>query len=62
MIPKLISDANNARIKEAVDEMKVEVAREYEKAIYILQFLVCEENERERKMKENDYGLTEEDF
>ena len=42
--------------------MKSQIAREYEKSIYILQFLVCDESEIETKLKENDYGLTEADF
>ena len=42
--------------------MKVDIAREYEKTIYIIQFLVCDEKEIPLKIKENDFGLTEEDF
>jgi len=61
MTPKLLGEGN-AQVKKAVEEMRVDIAREYEKSIYVLQFLVCEEGERETKVKENDYGLTEEDF
>ena len=42
--------------------MRNEIAREYEKTIYIIQFLVCDEKDLQCKIKENDYGLTEEDF
>ena len=62
IVPKLLGESNASQIKKYVDEMKQDIAREYEKTIYILQFLVCDENEIEYKIKENDYGLTEADF
>ena len=45
------------------DELRLEVAREYEKTIYILQFLtISDQNETQARMKENDFGLGEEEF
>ncbi|CDW72803.1 UNKNOWN [Stylonychia lemnae] len=61
IVPKLLSESS-PQIKSIVDQFKVEIAREYEKTIYILQLLICDEEEIEDKIKENDYGLTEKDF
>ena len=44
------------------DEMKMDIAREYEKTIYIMQFLVCEEEEIPKRIKENDFGITQDDL
>lgn len=42
--------------------MKSQVAKEYEKAIYVLEILDCEESEVPLKIKENDYDLKFSDF
>jgi hypothetical protein len=42
--------------------MKIEISKEYEKTIYIMQFLVCEEDEIPKRIKENDFGLTKDDL
>ena len=47
---------------EIVQEIKSQIAREYEKALYILDLLDCEENEIPLKIKENDFGLNASDF
>jgi hypothetical protein len=44
------------------DEMKMDISKEYEKTIYIMQFLVCEEEEILKRIKENDFGLTQDDL
>lgn len=61
IVPKLLNE-NNKDVKKAVEDMRSGIAREYEKTIYILQFLVCDVNDIADKIKENDYGLSEEDF
>ena len=42
--------------------MLKDIASEYEKTIYILEFFQCDEDDIASRIKENDYGLTQEDF
>lgn len=66
IVPKLLSESSSSQTSKHVlrlrDEMKMEIAREYEKTIYILQFLVIDEKEIATRIKENDFGLTVDDF
>lgn len=43
-------------------KLKSEIAREYEKTIFILQFLNCDGKDIATRIRDNEYGLTEEDF
>eukprot|EP00347_Sterkiella_histriomuscorum_P021714 403333020 len=62
IVPKMLGEGSQSNTKRFVDEMRQDIAREYEKTIYILQLIVCDEEEIEYKIQENDYGLTEQDF
>ncbi len=66
IVPKLLSETSSSSSNKLIlrlrDEMKFDIAREYEKTIYIMQFLVCEEEEIPKRIKENDFGLTEQDL
>ena len=51
--------------EKIIEESRHEIAREFEKTIYILEILeIAENDEREMmlKIKENDYGLKFNDF
>jgi hypothetical protein len=49
LVPKLVSESSSSTANKIVsrlrDEMKVQIAKEYEKTIFILQFLTCDEGE-----------------
>ena len=64
IVPKLTIPDNNISkgIIKMRDEMRIEIAKEYEKTIYIMQFLTCDERDIATKIRENEYGLKEEDF
>ena len=66
LVPKLVSESSSSTANKIVsrlrDEMKVQIAKEYEKTIFILQFLTCDEVEVQTRIEENEFGLTEEDF
>ena len=66
LVPKLVSESSsttaNKTLTKLRDEMKVQIAKEYEKTIFILQFLTCDEGEVQTRIEENEFGLTEEDF
>jgi hypothetical protein len=47
------SSASNKLILRLRDEMKNEIAREYEKTIYIMQFLVCQEEDINKRIQDN---------
>jgi|LauGreDrversion4_2_1035121.scaffolds.fasta_scaffold35787_3 hypothetical protein len=57
IVPKLQSEtsstASNKLILRLRDEMKNEIAREYEKTIYIMQFLVCQEEDINKRIQDN---------
>jgi hypothetical protein len=44
------------------DEMLRDIASEYEKTIYILEFFQCDEDDIATRIKDNDYGLTQQDL
>jgi len=66
LVPKLVSESSSTTANKTLtrlrDEMKVQIAKEYEKTIFILQFLTCDEGEVQTRIEENEFGLTEEDF
>ena len=66
LVPKVISESSSSTANKSVtrlrEEMKIAIAKEYEKTIFILQFLTCDENEVQMRINENEFGLTEEDF
>ena len=66
LVPKVISESSSSTANKSVarlrEEIKIAIAKEYEKTIFILQFLTCDENEVQMRINENEFGLTEEDF
>lgn len=66
IVPKTISESgsssNNKFIMRLRDEMKAEIAKEYERTIFIMSFLQCEEKDIQSRLRDNEYGITEEDL
>jgi RNA polymerase-binding transcription factor DksA len=64
LVPKMLSmqKQNNAIFQKMVEHVRSQIAREYEKTIYILELMDSEESEIPLKIKENDYGLKFSDF
>ena len=66
LVPKVLTESSSSTANKIVsrlrDEMKASIAKEYEKTIFILQFLTCDESEVQMRITENEFGLTEEDF
>ncbi|TNV84480.1 hypothetical protein FGO68_gene2070 [Halteria grandinella] len=66
IIPKLISESasstNNKLIMRLRDELKAEITHEYERTLFIMQFLQLDELEIQGRIRDNEYGLTQEDF
>lgn len=61
IVPKLIvNNSESASVARVRDEMKAEIAREYERTIYIMQFLVCEEADIDKRVDGNEYGISRE--
>ena len=44
------------------EELKHDILKEYEKTIFLLQFLVIDEREMQGRLKDNEFGVTVSDI
>ena len=67
IVPKMLGDSGSSKdskmIEKLRDEIKdKEIGWEYQKTIWVMQFLVCDENEIEQRVQGNEYGIKLEDI